>query len=467
MALGRRGEQDSPMWIAATELPRSPGHVFYRRLDRLLSDAGFDRYVEDRCREFYAKSLGRPSIPPGVYFRMLFVGFFEGIDSQRGIAWRCSDSLSIREFIGLGVADRAPDHSSLTVIRQRLPHAVYEGVFAFVLGMVGSEGLLDGRTVSVDSTQLEANAAMKSIVRRANGENWRTYVKRLAVEDGEEDPDDDDARRLDRKRKKSVSNADWKSPTDEDSRIARMKDGRTRLAYKAEHVVDLASDVVLAARIDLADRSDASTLVESVLAADLNLARAGSETRIEEVVADKGYHAAERLTECVDLGIRTYIPERREPNRRRWGNKPGGWQAAFYANRRRVRGQRGRWLQRLRGEHAERSIAHSCVTGGGRRTWLRGIENVRKRYTGHIVGQNLSRLMYAKFGIGTPRGLQGAAAALLALMTAAVLASRWLRRRITPILGLLARFIEVGRPSANISRLEFRDSLALSCSTGC
>ena len=332
------------MWIAATELPRSPGHVFYHRLDRLLLDAGFDRYVEDRCRELYAKSLGRPSIPPGLYFRMLFVGFFEGIDSQRGIAWRCSDSLSIREFIGLGVADRAPDHSSLTVIRQRLPLAVYEGVFAFVLGMVESEGLLDGRTVSVDSTQLEANAAMKSIVRRASGESWRTYVKRLAVEDGEVDPDDDDARRLDRKRKKSVSNADWKSPTDGDSRIARMKDGRTRLAYKAEHVVDLASDGVLAARIDLADRSDASTLVESVLAADLNLARAGSATRIEEAVADKGYHAAERLTECVDLGIRTYIPERREPNRRRWGNKPDGWQAAFYANRRRVRGQRGLWL---------------------------------------------------------------------------------------------------------------------------
>jgi hypothetical protein len=344
---------------------------------------------------------------------------------------------------------------------------VYEGVFAFVLAMVESEGLLDGRTVSVDSTQLEANTAMKSIVRRASGEYWRTNVKRLAVEDGEEDPDDDDARRLDRKRKKSVSNADWESPTDGDSRIARMKDARTRLAYKAEHVVDLASDVVLAARIDLADRSDASTLVESVLAADLNLARAGSETRIEEVVADKGYPAAERLTECVDLGIRTYIPERREPNRRRWGNKPDGWQAAFYANRRRVRGQRSLWLQRLRGEHAERSIAHSCVTGGGRRTWLRGIENVRKRYTGHIVGQNLSRLMYAKFGIGTPRGLQRAAAALLALATAAVLAPRWLRRLITPILGLLARFIEVGRPSANISRLEFRDSLALSCSTGC
>ena len=441
------------MWIAATELPRSPGHVFYRRLDRLLAEAGFDRYVEDRCREFYAKSLGRPSIPPGVYFRMLFVGFFEGIDSQRGIAWRCSDSLSIREFLGLGAADRAPDHSSLTVIRQRLPMSVYESVFAFVLGMVEHEGLLDGRTVSVDSTQLEANAAMKSIVRRESGEDWRAYVKRLAVEEGEENPDDDDARRLDRKRKKSVSNAVWESPSDGDARIARMKDGRTRLAYKAEHVVDLASSVLLAARIESADRSDASTLVESVVAADENLARAGSENRIEEAVADKGYHAAERLAECAEFGIRTYIPERRERNRRRWTNKPDGWQEAFRGNRRRVRGQRGRWLQRLRSERAERSFAHSCVTGGARRTWLRGLENVRKRYTAHTAGQNLSTLMRAVCGIGTPRALQGAAAALLALATTIASARLAPRAVFAAVLRLLARFMQLVHSTATSPRV--------------
>src|SRR6516162_6383882 len=182
MALGRREGSYGEMWIATNRLARSPGHPFYERLNRVLGAAGFDRFVEERCKPFYAAGHGRPSIPPGVYFRMLMVGYFEGIDSQRGIAWRCSDSLALREFLGLAMSERAPDHSSLTVIRQRLPLELHEEVFAFVLRILIERGLYKGKTLAVDATMLEANAAMKSIVRRDSGEGWKKYIKRLAQE---------------------------------------------------------------------------------------------------------------------------------------------------------------------------------------------------------------------------------------------------------------------------------------------
>jgi transposase len=422
MALGRRGGVEEGLWVPTTELPRSPGHPFYERVNRVLTEAGFDRFVEDLCRPHYAPGQGRPSIPPGTYFRMLMVGYFEGIDSQRGIAWRCSDSLALREFLALSMSERVPDHSSLTVIRQRLPLELHEEVFAFVLGILVERGLYDGKTLAVDATMLEANAAMKSIVRRGSGEGWKQYIKRLAQEAGIENPTEEDARRLDRKRKKRVSNKDWESKTDPASRITKMKDGRTHLGYKAEHVVDLKSEVVVAATIYPADRSDGETLLQSVSQAQENVARAGSDAFAEEVVADKGYHKAQTLAECAAYDLRTYIPERTERRPRRWTDKPAGWRDAFHANRRRVRGQRSRRLQRLRSERAERSFAHACNTGGARRAWLRGIEDVQKRYLVTLAGRNLTVLMRALFGIGTPRSLQGLAAAVFAALCALGLA---------------------------------------------
>jgi hypothetical protein len=353
---------------------------------------------------------------------MLMVGYFEGIDSQRGIAWRCSDSLALREFLGLGMAERAPDHSSLTVIRQRLALELHEEVFAFVLRILVERGLYDGKTLAVDATMLEANAAMKSIVRRDSGEGWKQYIKRLAREAGIENPTEEDARRLDRKRKKRVSNKDWESKADSDSRIAKMKDGRTHLAYKAEHVIDLQSEVVVAATIYPADRSDGETLLQSVSQAQENVARAGSDAFAAEVVGDKGYHKAQTLAECAAYDLRTYIPERTERRPRRWTDKPTGWRDAFHANRRRVRGQRSRRLQRLRSERVERSFAHVCNTGRARRTWLRGIEDVQKRYLVTLAGRNLTVLMRALFGIGTPRSLQGLAAPIVAALCALGLA---------------------------------------------
>src|SRR6516164_7011539 len=250
MAMGRRlAQRQADLFIATGDLPQSPGHCFYEKLNHLLDEAHFDRYVEDLCQPYYAEGLGRDSIPPGVYFRMLLVGYFEALDSQRGIAWRCADSLSLRAFLGVPLNEATPDHSSLTKIRQRLPLEVHQQVFVFVLRLARDKGLLRGKTVAVDATTLEANAAMKTIARKDTGEDWKEYLKRLLAEKGVDNPTDEEVRRFDKNRPKKVSNQEWESPTDPDSRIAKMKDGTTHLAYKAEHVVDLDSEFVVAAEV--------------------------------------------------------------------------------------------------------------------------------------------------------------------------------------------------------------------------
>ena len=338
---------------------------------------------------------------------MLLVGYFEGLGSQRGIAWRCADSLSLRSFLGYELSEATPEHSSLTVIRKRLPQLVHEQVFAFVLRLGQVKKLLKGKTAAVDATFLEANAAMKSIVRRDTRQDWKEYLRTLAEQEGIEDPTDEDLRRFDKKRKgKKVSNQDWVSPADPDARIMKMKDGRTHLAYKAEHVIDLDSGFLLAATIHHGDRSDGDSLMSSLLASQTNLIWSGSETAIGEIVADKGYHKAESLAGCQSFGLRSYIPERARKGLRRWTDKPEEWQAAVYGNRRRVKGRRSKRLQRSRSEQAERSFAHVCETGGARRTWLRGLEDVSKRYLMYAAGHNLGVIMRKLFGTGTPRSLQ-------------------------------------------------------------
>lgn len=407
MSMGRRQQQrQAEFWIATADLPKSPGHVFYDKLNHLLAEARFDRWVEALCQPYYADGIGRESIPPGTYFRMLFVGYFEDLGSQRAIAWRCSDSLSLHNYLGFDRNEATPDHSSLTTIRQRLPLPIHEQVFAFVLRVAQEKKLLRGKTVAVDATTLEANAAMRTIVRKETGEDWKQYVKGLMAEEGVENPTDEEIRRFDKKRKKKVSNKEWESPTDPDSRIAKMKDGRTHLAYKAEHTVDLDSEFVLAAAVHTADQADSATLVGSILQAQANLVLAGSEQEIEEAAADKGYHKAETLAECEQWSTRTYIPEP-ERKKYKWDDKPEAWREATIRNRRRVRGKRSKRLQKKRSELVERSFAHVCETGGGRRSWLRGIENVRKRYLVQVAAHNLGLLMRKLFGIGKPRRLQG------------------------------------------------------------
>ena len=407
MALGRRKREQQQLLVATTSLPQSPGHPFYEKLNRLLAEAKFDEHVEELCRPYYADGVGRPGIPPGVYFRMLFVGYFEGLDSQRGIAWRCHDSRSLQEFLGHSIAEPTPDHSSLTVVRKRLPLEVHEQVFAMVLRIALDKKLLKGKTLAVDSTYIEAEAAMKSIVRRDNGDDWKEYLRKLAIESGLENPTDEELRKFDRQRKgKKVSNDQWHNPHDPDAKIAKLKDGRTHLAYKTEHAVDLKSDLVVAAPVYHADESDTATLTQTLTMAQATLMQSGSEVEVGEAVADKGYHSTENMTWCQSFGIRTYIPERESRHGRRWTDKSPEEKSAVYGNRRRVRGRRGKALGRLRSEYTERSFAHTCETGGARRSRLRGLIAVAKRYLMYVAGRNLGVMMRALFGMGTPKSLQ-------------------------------------------------------------
>lgn len=432
MAMGRRKrERQQELWLATSDIARAPRHVFYERLGAVLAEAGFDEFIEKLCEEYYADEIGRPGIPPGIYFRMLFIGYFEDLSSQRAIAWRCEDSLSLREFLGYDLKEETPDHSSLTRVRDRLPTVVHERAFAFLLSIAGKKKLLKGKTAGVDSTMLEADAAMKTIVRKDTGEDWKEYIRRLMqdaglVEEGQQ-PTDEELRRFDRQREdKKVSNTEWTSPTDPDARIVKMKDGRTHLGYKAEHVVDLESEFVLAATVHHGDAADGDTLVPSLVAAQTNLVRAGCEAEIENVAADKGYHKNETLAELERHGVRSYIPERKQKSRV-WTDKPAEQEAAFRANRRRVRGNHGRALQRKRSERVERSFAHVCETGGARRTWLHGLEKTQKRYLATAMAHNLGLVMRKLFGIGKPREFAAAWAVIWAFWSVlgALLATFW------------------------------------------
>ena len=432
MALGRRTTSQSELFISSQHIAKGPGHPFYRKLNEVLAAAGFDAYVEGLCEPYY-KAGGRPGIPPGVYFRMIFIGYFEGLDSQRGIAWRCADSLALRQFLGFALTEATPVHASMTIIRKRLPEAVFDEVFAFVLALLDQHGLLPGKVIGIDATTLEANAAMKSIVRKDTGENWKEYLRQLAQAEGIENPTEEELRRLDRKRTdKKVSNKQWASPTDADSRIAKLKDGRTHLAYKAEHAVDLQSEAIVAATVAPADRGDGSTGAETLIVAQVNLRAAGTEVAVRELVADKGYHDNRLLTQCQDWQVRTYIPEKKQ-KRRIWTDKPAEFQSAFRANRRRVRSAKGRQLNRWRSERCERTFAHVCETGGGRRSWLRGLLNVTKSHLLRCVAYNLGLLLRKVWGLRKPRNWEEGAAVLVFSILALVLVARCTDYEVRPM----------------------------------
>lgn len=428
MSMGRQEGMQGSMWIAYGDIQGAPGHRFYEKLNELLREAKFDRQVEELCAPYFEPdhTPGRKSIAPGVYFRMHLIGYFEGIESERGIEWRCADSLSLRNFLGLELTQRVPDHSTLSRMRTRLPLEVHQQAFVLILGMVERKGLLRGRVSGVDSTFLRADASMKAIVRRDTKESYPQFVKRLAEESGMENPTEEDARRFDRKRaEKRTSNEEWESRTDSEARIAKLKDGRTRLAYKSEHVVDLETGALVGVSVHKADRSDTETLQETLADAEENLrgvrnvgpeenadddgddTMAGEATDTQRaVVADKGYSKAVLLRALKEKGYRTYIPERRQAGKRRWTDKGGRDTAvAFYDNRARVKRKKGKALQRKRGEMIERTFAHICETGGARRTRLRGRENVSKRYLLQASAANLGLVMRTLFGRGTPRGL--------------------------------------------------------------
>jgi transposase len=429
MGMGRKEQQrrQEELWIAHTDLPRTVGHPFYEQLNRLLEEHGFDEYVEQQCARFYAEKMGRPSLAPGRYFRLLLVGYFEGIDSERGIAWRAADSLGLRSFLGVGLNEMPPDHSTISRTRRLIDVETHRAVFGWVLELLAEKDLLKGKTIGIDGTTLEANAAMRSIVRRESGEGYQEFLTRLAKDSGIATPTREQLAKLDRKRARKGSNEDWVNPHDPEAHITKMKDGRTHLAYKAEHAVDLETGAVVAVTVAAGDAGDTATILETLPQAGEHIAQVACATNDEQVgervhpegpveaVGDKGYHSNDTLTTLANAEVRTYISE---PDRgqRNWKGKPEA-QAAVYGNRRRIRGEHGKELLRRRGELLERSFAHAYETGGMRRVHLRGRENILKRVLIHLGGFNLSLVMRQLLGKGTPRGLQGLSAdALLAFL---------------------------------------------------
>jgi transposase len=429
MALGRRKtERQESFWVAAGDIPEAPGHPFYRKLNELLAERGFDAFVEDRCAKFYHASLGRPGIPPGVYFRMLLIGYFEGIDSERGIAWRCADSRALSTFLGYSLTDSTPDHSSLSVIRNRIDLETHREVFTWVVTALADSKLLKGKTIGIDATTLEANAAMRSIVRRETGESYEEFLTGLAKASGIETPTREDLAKVDKSRKNKASNRDWFNPNDPDAKITKMKDGRTHMAHKAEQAVDLDTGAIVGVTLQPADRGDTTSLDETfaeTVETLLDAREQGADVALpEEVVADKGYHSNETCRDARDMGVRTYFSEP-DRGRRRWDGKDAE-REAVYANRRRIRGKRGKALLRKRGELLERPFAHCYETGGMRRTHLRGHPNILKRLLIHVAGFNLGLVMRALTGIGKPRRVQDGISAAVSELILHLL-GRWNR----------------------------------------
>jgi len=406
MGMGRRKdrEKQQDLWVAASEIVTTPGHVFYERLNRVLNAEKFDQRVEAICRKYYKSSSGRPSITPGTYFRILLLGYFEGIDSERGIAWRAADSFSYRKFLGYDLSEQTPDHSTVSRTRRLYSVETHGAVMKWVLRILRKHGLADAQSVCIDATTLEANAAMKSLVRRDTGQSYEDYLRQLAAAEGLENPTKEQLARLDRKRKKKASNDDWTNPNDPSARITKMKDGRTKLAYKAEHAVDLASGALLAVTVQPADRGDTTSYVETIEVAQQE-ARKSHPVGIEEVVMDKGYHSGAVLVDLAAREIRSYVPEP-ERGKRHWSGK-AEQQQCVYANRRRVRADRSKRLQKLRGELCERSFAHCYETGALRRMYVRGTDNVLKRVLVQAAAFNIGLLLRTLSGWGKPRQPQG------------------------------------------------------------
>jgi transposase len=427
MAMGTRKqrERQEGLWYEA-ELPTAPGHPFYKRLNEVLDKAGFDRFCEISCAEFYHEKLGRPSLVPGLYFRVMMIGFFEGLDSERGIAWRLADSLTLRQFLSIGLDEKTPDHVTISRTRRLIAAETHQRIFSWVLERLAQGGLLKGKTIGVDSTTLEANAAMKSIVRRDTGESYGAYLKRLADAEGINAKGAAALLRMDRKRTKKTSNEDWESPSDGEAEITKLKDGRTALAYKAENAVDMETGAIVAVTTHGGASADTATIEETVIEAGIAVAELSAERTaegncevhpggVEEVVTDKGYHSNDVAVGLQDMGVRSYIAE---PDRgpRNWEGKDAA-KAAVYANRRRIQGARGKRLQRQRGERVERNFAHQFDTGGLDRLYVRGIKNVHKKFLIQAAACNLALLMRSMYGSGKPKAAYDrAVAAIFAIL---------------------------------------------------
>jgi transposase len=427
MALGKRKPVEQPLFITLEEL-NVRSHPYYDSVNKVLDAHQFDPFVEQLCAKFYddGGKGGRPGLAPGIYFRCLMVGYFEGIDSERGIDWRCNDSHSLKLFLGVPMDKPAPDHSTISRTRRLIDHETHAEVFAYILKILANHGLIEGKTAGVDSTTLEANAAMRSIVRRDGGEGYQDFLTRLAKESGIETPTREDLAKLDKKRKSKASNDDWHNPNDPDAKITKMKDGTTHLAHKAEHAVDLgdnAHGAILAVNVCDAASGDTATVADTLVLATENLASLKDDDRVadkvsdpwmSEAVLDKGYHSKQGLLDLEEMNIRGYASEPAR-GRQKWDGQLDA-KDAVYANRRRIKSERGKRLLRSRGEKLERTFAHCYETGAMRHLYLKGRDNIAKRVLIHAAGFNIGLLMRVKYGLRKPRNMGKSVFALILML---------------------------------------------------
>lgn len=442
MGKRKRGGRQSTIWIATNDLPTTSAHPFYERLNRILDQAGFDAHVEELCARFYAETMGRPGLAPGGYFRLLLIGYFEGLDSERAIAWRAADSLALRRFLDMELVEAPPDHSTISRTRRLIDLETHREVFTWILRQLAEAGLVNGKTLGIDATTLEANAALRSIVRRDSGESYQGFLTQLAQASGIETPTREDLARIDRKRKNKGSNDDWTHPHDPDAKITKMKDGRTHLAHKAEHAVDLETGAVVGVTVQDANQGDTTSSIETLVEAAEQIETVVPDSDgPKELVTDKGYHSNQALVALEAVGVRSYISEP-DHGRRNWQDNPEA-RDAVYRNRRRIRGARGKRLMRRRGELLERPFAHMYETGAMRRVHLRGHENILKRVLVHAGALNLGLLMRTLFGVGTPRSLQGRVAAFFVALWSFVTPSVTLWARLTHLYRLTTSNVDL------------------------
>ena len=425
------------LFVPSCRLVRPATSPFYSKLDETLNSLSFPSQVRTLCAPAYSDTgRGRPGIDPVVYFKMLMVGFFEDIASERDIAERCQDSISLRAFLGYDLTQATPDHSSLSIIRQRLGVELYHQVFVLILKALQDHGLLKGRNIGIDTSVIQANASLRNLVNRNTQEAYWDYVRRLAGENGIDPNDTDAVRRFDRKRPKTLSNQEWVNPFEPDAKIGPTKTGATDMIYKPEHTVDLETGAIVQAEIRLGHEADAQDLGLHVMQAQENINQVrelpADRLTIQSTTADKAYHAVEEMKFLHGEGIRTVIAD---PVRNRTMENLTTEDAKVVRGAKRsCASQSGKELLRSRGMHLERSFAHVLDAGGARRTTLRGRKNLNKRYKISAAIYNLSQLMRKLFGIGTPKQLAARGIALFLVWERVFLSGKYLSRQSRRIL---------------------------------
>jgi len=400
-------QKQSTIWIATDDLQVKPQITFYAKLNSILAKIDFGDQVRKLCEAYYsAKANCRPPIDPEIYFKMLLVGFFENIGSERGIAARCGDSLSVRSFLGYLLTESTPEHSTLSVIRHRLPQSIYSQIFSIILKALKQHGLVKGKNLAFDTSIMEANASLRSLQNRMTEESYAKYIKDLAQQAGVNPEDKAAVARFDRKRAdRKTSNDEWYNPHDPDAKVGKTKDGATDMVYKPEHVVDLDTGAIIDTDMLLGDCADTNHLAERIVNAQIRLNEISDnpaeEQPSETITADKGYYNVQELTDIQSIGFETVIPDK--DFKRNMSKLPDECALAVELAHSSVSSQEGKALLKRRGSHVERSFAHVLDCGGARRTTLRGGENNKKRYLIATACYNLSLLMRTIFGIGTPK----------------------------------------------------------------